>query len=106
MQTDPSWESVARRYLAAFGPATAADLVAWCRVTGLSDVIARIRPTLRVLHDADGRELFDLPRAPRSPAATPAPPRFLPDFDNVLLSHAAGRSGIFEVRECLVLSDE
>jgi hypothetical protein len=86
--TGSSWDDVALRYLAAFGPATAADLVAWCKVTGLAEVIARLRPRLRVLHDADGRELFDLPRAPRPPANTPAPPRFLPDFDNVLLSHA------------------
>ena len=86
--SDASWDGVALRYLAAFGPATAADLVTWCRVTGLAEVIARLRPRLRVLHDEDGRELFDLPRAPRPPAATPAQPRFLPDFDNLLLSHA------------------
>jgi hypothetical protein len=84
----PDWNAVALRYLAAFGPATAADLVVWCRVTGLGEVISRLRPQLRVLHDEDGRELFDLPRAPRPPATTAAPPRFLPDFDNVLLSHA------------------
>jgi hypothetical protein len=85
---DASWDDLVLRYLAAFGPATAADLVAWCKVTGLGPVVERVRPRLRVLHDPDGRELFDLPRAPRPPASTPAPPRFLPDFDNVLLSHA------------------
>lgn len=83
----PDWDTVALRYLAAFGPATGADLVAWCRVTGLGEVIARLRPRLRVLHDADGRELFDVPGAPHPSANTPAPPRFLPDYDNVLLSH-------------------
>ena len=92
--TDASWDELALRYLGAFGPATAADLVAWCRVNGLAEVIARLRPRLRVLHDPDGRELFDLPRAPRPPASTPAPPRFLPDFDNVLLSHA-NRNHVF-----------
>jgi Winged helix DNA-binding domain len=82
-----TWDDVALRYLGAFGPASAADLVAWCRITGLAAVIDRLRPRLRILHDSDGRTLFDLPRAPRPPASTPAPPRFLPDYDNVLLSH-------------------
>ena len=88
VRTDATWDEVALRYLGAFGPATAADLVAWSRITGLAEVIARLRPQLRVLRDERGRELFDLPRAPRPPASVEAPPRFLPDFDNVLLSHA------------------
>lgn len=94
MLDQPSWDAVALRYLGAFGPATAADLVAWCKVTGLAEVLERLRPRLRVLHDPDGRELFDLPRAPRPSADTPAPPRFLPDYDNVLLAHA-NRSHVF-----------
>jgi hypothetical protein len=88
LRTDASWDEVALRYLGAFGPATAADFVTWSRVPGMAEVFARLRPRLRVLHDPDGRELLDLPRAPRPPASTPAPPRFLPDYDNVLLSHA------------------
>ncbi len=88
LDPEPSWDGVALRYLAAFGPATAADLVTWSRITGMAEVLARLRPRLRVLHDDRGRELFDLPRAPRPPADTPAPPRFLPDFDNVLLAHS------------------
>ncbi len=44
-----------------------------------------------MLHDQTGKELYDVPRAPRPPASTPAPPRFLPDYDNVLLSHADRR---------------
>jgi hypothetical protein len=83
-----SWDDAARRYLAAFGPASAADLVAWSRVTGLAEVFQRLRPLLIVHHDPDGRELFDVPGAPLPPVATPAPPRFLPDYDNVLLSHS------------------
>jgi hypothetical protein len=86
--SEVSWDDVVLRYFGAFGPATAADLGTWCRVTGLAEVVARLRPRLRVLHDPDGRELFDLPRAPRPDASTPAPPRFLPDYDNVLLAHA------------------
>jgi hypothetical protein len=84
----PSWDAVALRYLAAFGPATAADLVAWCRITGLAEVLDRLRTRLRVLHDTDGRELFDVPRAPRPSGDVPAPPRFLPDYDNVLIGFA------------------
>jgi hypothetical protein len=88
LDVDASWDDVALRYLAAFGPASAADLVAWSRVTGLAEVFQRLRPRLIVHYDPDGRALFDVPRAPLPPAATPAPPRFLPDYDNVLLSHA------------------
>lgn len=88
LDSDPSWDAVALRYLAAFGPASTADVVAWSRITGLSAVLARLRPRLKVLHDEEGRELFDLPRAPRPPTSIPAPPRFLPDFDNLLLAHA------------------
>jgi hypothetical protein len=88
LDVDASWYDLALRYLAAFGPASAADLVAWSRVTGLTEVFQRLRPRLVVHHDPDGRELFDVPRAPLPPAATPAPPRFLPDYDNVLLAHA------------------
>jgi hypothetical protein len=84
---DSTWDAVLLRYLGAFGPATAADAVTWAKVPGMADVIERLRPRLAVLRDDKGRELFDLPRAPRPPASTPAPPRFLPDYDNVLLSH-------------------
>ncbi len=83
----PSLQTLVLRYLAAFGPATARDAQVWSGLTGLGEVLEGLRPQLRTFKDEAGRELFDLPDAPRPDGDVPAPVRFLGEYDNVLLSH-------------------
>ncbi|MFI6694622.1 winged helix DNA-binding domain-containing protein [Streptomyces sp. NPDC050433] len=90
--SDPVGQALLRRYLAAYGPAASADLRAWCGLAGLPAAVAAAREELVSFRDERGRELLDLPDAPRPDPDTPAPVRFLPAFDNAILGyHDRGR---------------
>jgi hypothetical protein len=78
------------RYLAAFGPAAVTDAQTWMGMK-LKDTFEKLRPELQTYRDEGRRELFDLPDQPLAAADRPAPVRFLPEFDNLLLSHSNRR---------------
>ncbi|WP_035839901.1 winged helix DNA-binding domain-containing protein [Kitasatospora azatica] len=92
------------RYLAAFGPATVADIQKWSGLTGLTAVLKRLRPGLLEFRDERGRALYDLPDAPRPDPATEAPVRLAAPFDNLLLSHADRTRVLPEPYRPLVMS--
>ena len=80
-----------RRYLAAFGPASQADLASWSGLTAgaLRPALAALEPELRRFRSDDGTLLVDVTRRPLPPADTPAPVRFLAKWDSSLIAHAA-----------------
>lgn len=91
---EPDPAAIVRRYLRAFGPATASDVTAWSAVTRLGPVLSRM-PDLVRYEDEDGRVLYDVPDAPIADEDVPAPVRLLGNYDNVWLSHA-GRDRVTE----------
>lgn len=89
--TEPATDELVLRYLAAFGPATVADFQGWSALSGAKPAFERLRGRLVTFADDRGRELFDLPQAPRPAAGAAAPVRLIPEFDNLVLAHADRR---------------
>lgn len=87
IEDDANLRELVLRYLAAFGPARVTDMQTWSGLK-LKGALDAIKPELVTYRDEQGVELFDLPNAPLPDADTPAPERFLPEFDNLLLSHS------------------
>jgi hypothetical protein len=88
LKTNASRNSAVKRYLASFGPASVADIRAWSALTGVAEIIEKLRPQLRAFRGPTGAELFDLSDSEKTDDDTPPPPRFLPFYENALLSYA------------------
>ena len=88
LDATPALEALVLRYLAAFGPASVKDMQMWSGMRDAREAFETLRPKLRTFRDERGKELFDLPKAPRPDEDVEAPVRFLPDYDNLIVGHA------------------
>lgn len=86
---DEAVQSLVRRYLGAFGPASVPDLAQFTLLkrSVVRDALSALAGELQELQGPDGTELFDLPGAPRPDEDTPAPPRLMAMWDSVLLAY-------------------
>lgn len=98
--SDPA--ELIRRYLAAFGPASVKDAQAWAGMTTLKDAFQRMKDELVVYRSEDGETLYDLPGLPILDGDMPAPARFIPEYDNLVLAHADRRRVIADAYRPLV----
>jgi hypothetical protein len=86
---DEAFDRIVKTYLAAYGPATKQDVGQWAGVPRLGPIAASLeRLNVWTFRDEAGKVLYDVPRAPLPDPETPAPPRLVPRFDNLVLSHA------------------
>ena len=86
-------DALVLRYLAGYGPAAAADIQAWSGLAGpaVREALERLGPKLVTFRGPGTKALYDLPDAPRPDAETPAPVRFIPEYDNVIAARADER---------------
>ena len=84
-------DALVLRYLAAHGPASARAVAAWAGMRELAGALERLRPKLTVVPGPGHTELFDLPDAPRPGPDAPAPIRFVPEYDNLIVTSADER---------------
>lgn len=102
---EEAFDHLVCRYLAAYGPATKQDVGQWAgipRLTPIADSLERL--DVRTFRDEQGRTLFDLPRASLPDPETPAPPRLVPRFDNLVLSHADRSRILGDVRPSRIVT--
>jgi hypothetical protein len=88
VSSTPDAQTLLVRYLQAYGPASVKDFQAWSGLTKLRELFEKMRSKLVSFQNQQGEELFDLPDAPRPGSDLEVLPRFLGEFDHLLLSHA------------------